>query len=52
LISRRRMTQSLTQDLLKADKTYELLVGRLNTRQSILDRIDLMREVFRQVNQA
>lgn len=41
-----------TQGILKTPRFYQLLVGRLNTKQSIIDRIDLMQQVFARAAQA
>jgi hypothetical protein len=48
LRGRKSWISAETQKTLQADASYELLVGRLNTKQSILDRITLMENVFTQ----
>jgi hypothetical protein len=40
---------SRTEGVMAQSQSYELLVGRLNTKKSILERIALMTEIFTQV---
>lgn len=48
LIARRDLIRTVTHGLLSDQRSdsYVLLVGRLNTRDSIVDRIDLLEQVF------
>lgn len=48
LTSKRDDIVSYTEDIRSQPTSYELLVGRLNTKKSILERIDLMAGIFEQ----
>ena len=47
-LSKRDDIVSRTEDIRSQPSSYELLVGRLNTKKSILERIDLMAGIFEQ----
>ena len=48
LLGRREWVVNATDELLRSRVSYALLVGRMNTKQSIVDRIELLTNIFKQ----